>query len=80
MKIPRDVDYKKIKKLLKKLNYLEIKQVGSHVRFENTDLKHRITIPKHNPIKLGTLNNILNDLTKNNNLNKEEILNIIKSL
>ncbi len=35
---------------------------------------HQITIPAHNPVKIGTLNNILRDVALHFNLSKDELL------
>jgi len=61
MKIPRDVSAQQLIRMLSKLGYSQTRQVGSHIRL--TIIKERnsfhITIPNHNPIKIGTLNGIL---------------------
>lgn len=64
MKIPRDLDADELIKLLKKKYGYEItRQVGSHIRLTTT-LKgeHHITIPRHNFLKIGTINGILSDI------------------
>lgn len=63
MKLPRDIDAKGLIKALNKVGYQETRQVGSHIRLSitiNTN-QFNITIPNHNPIKIGTLNNILKE-------------------
>ena len=65
-KIPRDISGQKLSGLLKKYGYEIKRQSGSHLRLV-TNLKgveHKITIPNHNPIKIGTLNNIVNDISE----------------
>jgi len=63
-KIPRDISGRKLTKLLEKYGYQITRETASHIRlisnFKNKE--HKITVPDHNPIKIGTLNNILNDL------------------
>ena len=75
-KIPRGVSGKKLAKLLKKYGYKINRKTGSHLRlvsnYKNTD--HKITIPDHNPIKIGTLNNILNDVSEYLGISKEELI------
>ncbi len=75
-KIPRGVSGKKLAKLLKKYGYRVNRKTGSHLRlvsnYKNTD--HKITIPDHNPIKIGTLNNILNDVSEYLGISKEELI------
>jgi predicted RNA binding protein YcfA (HicA-like mRNA interferase family) len=38
------------------------RQTGSHIRLTTTDEAHHITIPNHNPIKVGTPRSILRDI------------------
>ena len=55
MKIPQNVKGKELIKRLQILGYEVTRQVGSHVRLSTEkDGKHSITIPNHNPIKVGT--------------------------
>lgn len=79
MKIPRDISGEDILKKLKKIGYEKTKQTGSHIKLtKKLNIgEHNITIPNHNPIKIGTLNNIINDLSENLKLNKEEIYKIL---
>lgn len=35
---------------------------------------YHITIPNHNPIKIGTINKILKDIADHNNISKEELI------
>nr|WP_275983393.1 type II toxin-antitoxin system HicA family toxin [Chroococcidiopsis sp. CCMEE 29] len=37
--------------------------------------EHHLTIPAHDPIKIGTLNAILRDIENHFNLEREELLN-----
>lgn len=76
MKIPRNVSADVLIRALKKLGYTVTRQKGSHVRLTlSTPQKtHHITIPKHDPIKIGTLNNILNDLSAFHKIDKSELI------
>lgn len=60
MRIPRDISGQKLIKLLKPLGYQQTRQVGSLIRL-TTDQHgtHHITVPNHNPIKVGTLSSII---------------------
>jgi hypothetical protein len=40
-------------------------------------MNFHITIPNHSPIKLGTLNAILNEVSTNININKQEIIDLL---
>jgi predicted RNA binding protein YcfA (HicA-like mRNA interferase family) len=75
-KIPRDIGANELIKLLGKMySYKPTRQTGSHIRL-TTDLpsQHHITIPNHNPVKLGTLSAILNDVAVHLKKTKQEII------
>ncbi|MDQ3021574.1 MAG: type II toxin-antitoxin system HicA family toxin [Bacteroidota bacterium] len=76
MKLPRDISAGDLIKILHKIGYEVTRQKGSHIRltYSNDNLSHHITIPNHNPIKIGTLNNILKDLSDFLKKSKDEIL------
>lgn len=77
MKVPRDVDGDRLVKALKKLGYEKTRQSGSHIRLTRIidNNETHITIPNHDPIKIGTLNNILKDVSEELNITKEELIN-----
>jgi len=55
-------------------------QRGSHVRLEkstNTGL-HKITIPNHNPIAKGTLNDIITKVSIWTQIPKDKLIEMIK--
>ena len=76
MKIPRDLGGEELANLLKKYGYQVTRQTGSHIRLTTT-LKgeHHITVPRHKPLKVGTLNNILKDVALHLKLAKEVMVN-----
>jgi len=75
MRIPRNVDGKTLIKKLKPLGYQVTRQVGSHIRLTTeTNGVHKITIPNHNPIKVGTLSAILNQISIHHKITKDELL------
>lgn len=76
MKLPRDISSTDLIKILNKLGYEVSRQKGSHIRLtlRKVDSSHHITIPNHNPVKIGTLNSILKDLSAIFKLSKDEIL------
>ena len=79
MKVPRDVSADKLVKGLIKLGYSITRQKGSHIRLtlESDNKTHHITIPNHNPIKIGTLNNIINDLAAFHKIEKHEMISTL---
>ena len=61
-------------KSLKHFEYAVTRQTGSHIRLSTQQNgQHHITIPNHNPIKIGTLSAILADIAVHFNKTKEEI-------
>jgi predicted RNA binding protein YcfA (HicA-like mRNA interferase family) len=75
MKLPRNISAIELVSSLKKLGYEVSRQKGSHIRLTTLSKgEHHLTIPNHNPIKLGTLSSILNDVALHFKLSKEETI------
>ncbi len=76
MKIPRDVNSDKLIKLLDKFGYSVTRQTGSHIRLTSSlkGKEHHITIPSEKSLKIGTLNNIINDITNYLEIDKKELI------
>lgn len=78
MKTPRSLTGRDLMRSLKKLGYLPTRQSGSHIRLSTlVNGEHHITIPDHNPLKIGTLSAILNDVALHHGLNKATLINMI---
>lgn len=61
-------------KKLKKYGY-SITQTGSHMRLTTNIIgEHHITIPAHNPLKVGTFNNIVKNISLYLNISKEVLI------
>jgi predicted RNA binding protein YcfA (HicA-like mRNA interferase family) len=75
MKLPRDLSGNDLAKALSKFGYELDHQTGSHIRLK-TELEgtHTVTIPAHSPLKLGTLNSILNEIAHHLKLSKSELV------
>ena len=76
MKLPRDIGGEKHASLLARFGYRETHRTGSHIKL-TTKLKgieHHLTIPAHNPVKVGTLNSIINDLVSYLEMDKESLI------
>ncbi len=75
-KIPRDISGREMAKLIKIYGYNIVKEKGSHIRLLSKckGSEHKITIPDHKQIKIGTLNNILNDIGSYLKLSKEQLI------
>ncbi|NJL10619.1 MAG: type II toxin-antitoxin system HicA family toxin, partial [Calothrix sp. SM1_7_51] len=51
------------------------RQTGSHIRLTTQfNGEHHITIPYHDPLKIGTLNAILQDVAGHLNLTRDELI------
>jgi predicted RNA binding protein YcfA (HicA-like mRNA interferase family) len=75
MKLPRDLSGVDLTKKLKVLGYTVTRQAGSHIRLTtNLNGEHHITVPEHDPLKVGTLSGILNDIASHHKISKEELL------
>jgi predicted RNA binding protein YcfA (HicA-like mRNA interferase family) len=75
LKLPRDLSGEDLAKALVRFEYVVDRQTGSHIRL-TTQLngEHHITVPAHDPLKLGTLSAILRDIADHFDLNREELL------
>ena len=63
MKLPRGVSADRLIRALKLLGYVVIRQHGSHVRLRHPGPPvSTIIVPKHNPIKTGTLHSLLSEV------------------
>lgn len=75
MKLPRDINAHQLIKHLKPLGYLVTRQTGSHIRLTTLqEGEHHITIPNHDPIKIGTLSAILSDIAAHFNKTKDDLI------
>jgi predicted RNA binding protein YcfA (HicA-like mRNA interferase family) len=76
MKLPRDLRGAELIKLLcKHFGYRRVNQEGSHVILETGEPRqHRISVPDHAPLRIGTLNAILRAIATVKGVEKEDIL------
>ena len=76
MRVPRDLDGKKLIRRLRKLGYEQTRQSGSHVRLTRAsdEGEHHITVPLHSALRVGTLNSILNDVASHLGIGKDELI------
>ncbi len=74
-KIPRDITGNELSKIIGQFGYQITRQTGSHIRLTTMENGiHHVTIPNHNPLKIGTLSNILSDVADHFQLTKKEIV------
>jgi predicted RNA binding protein YcfA (HicA-like mRNA interferase family) len=75
MKVPRDIDSHQLIKLLYKFSYEPTRQSGSHIRLTTQQNgQHHITIPHHDPLKIGTLNAILTEVAQHLGIPKQDLV------
>jgi predicted RNA binding protein YcfA (HicA-like mRNA interferase family) len=78
VKLPRDISGKDLIKALSRLDYKVTRQTGSHVRLTTQrDGEHNITVPAHDPIKVGTLNAILKEVSEHTNLSRNKLVELL---
>jgi len=66
VKLPRDLTGEQLAGRLAAFGYTVVRQTGSHMRLVSTHMKHehKITIPNHAPLKVGTLAALLADVAE----------------
>lgn len=76
MKLPRNLNGNDLVRcLVKNWKYRIVHQVGSHVVLETDPPAHqRISVPAHNPLRVGTLNAILRTIAVHKGVSKADIL------
>jgi predicted RNA binding protein YcfA (HicA-like mRNA interferase family) len=74
-KLPRDVTGDALVKAFMRIGYQWVRQTGSHVRLKGGRTgEEPLTVPRHNPIKVGTLNSILDDAASQTGMSREQLL------
>lgn len=77
-RLPRDLDAKSLIKALAELEYVVVRQSGSHIRVRtDRNGEHQETIPHHSPLKIGTLNAILTNIARHHGLSRRELLALL---
>jgi predicted RNA binding protein YcfA (HicA-like mRNA interferase family) len=76
MKLPRDLGGEELAALLDKYGYKITRQTGSHMRLTSTSkgFEHHITIPRHKPLRVGTLSNIVNEIAAYLEIERQELV------
>ena len=75
MRLPRDLSGEDLAQALPVLGYTVTRQTGSHMRLTTLERgEHHVTIPKRDPLRVGTLAGILADVAEHFELTREELL------
>ena len=79
MKVPRDLGGEELARLLGQFGYQVTRQVGTHLRLTSSirGPEHHITIPRHAPLKIGTLNSILKDTAAYLEMDRQQLIDAI---
>jgi predicted RNA binding protein YcfA (HicA-like mRNA interferase family) len=76
MKLPRDLSGIALADhLCRRWEYIKVNQVGSHIILQTqTSMPHRIAIPAHKSLRIGTLNSILRDVAAHKQVDRDAVL------
>jgi predicted RNA binding protein YcfA (HicA-like mRNA interferase family) len=78
VKLPRDLSGSDLAKALSKLGYSITRQTGSHIRLTTQQNgEHHLTVPAHNPLKIGTISAILREIEAHFEIDRETLLEIL---
>ena len=80
MRLPRDLSGDDLAKSLAQFGYAVTRQKGSHMRLTTViPTEHHITIPRHDPLRIGTLAGILDAVAVHLGMTRDELLQAIQS-
>ena len=75
MKLPRDLSGVELARALSGIGYRITRQTGSHLRLTlEIPTQHHLTVPAHDPLKVGTLSAILADVAAHLKISREDLL------
>ena len=78
MRLPRDISGEDFARRLSVLEYRVTRQTGSHLRLTTDRLgEHHLTIPRHDPLKIGTLNSILRDIADHHEMDRDRLVDLL---
>jgi predicted RNA binding protein YcfA (HicA-like mRNA interferase family) len=78
MKLPRGVSANRLIRALERLGYTVVRQRGSHVRlFHNAAPVHSISVPFHDPLKIGTFHGILAEAAHTQSISIRDMLDLL---
>jgi predicted RNA binding protein YcfA (HicA-like mRNA interferase family) len=76
VKLPRDISGREVAAaLIDRWGYTQVNQKGSHIILQTeTPRHHRLSVPDHRPLRIGTLNAILRAVAATKGVSREEIV------
>ena len=78
MKLPRGVSAVRLIRALERLGYAVVRRKGSHARLRHQGPPpHSITVPLHDPLKIGTLHGILAEIAAARSTSVEALADLL---
>lgn len=78
MKLPRSVSGDDLNNALGRIGYHPTRQTGSHIRLTYLGPpEHHVTVPNHNPIRVGTLSAILSEIAERRKISKDQLVTLL---
>lgn len=75
MRLPRNVSGQRLADSLRILGYAVTRQRGDHLRLTTQqEGEHHVSIPLHDPLRIGTFANVLSDIAAHFDLTRDELL------
>jgi predicted RNA binding protein YcfA (HicA-like mRNA interferase family) len=76
VKLPRDLSGRQlVAALIRHWDYRQVNQVGSHIILQtNEPSSHRIAVPAHDALRIGTLNAILRSVAQAKGVSREAVI------
>jgi predicted RNA binding protein YcfA (HicA-like mRNA interferase family) len=75
LRLPRDLSGDDLARALAAFGYTVTRQTGSHLRLTTQECgEHHVTIPRHSPLRMGTLSEILGEVASHRHLARAELV------
>jgi predicted RNA binding protein YcfA (HicA-like mRNA interferase family) len=76
VKLPRDLSGRDLANvLMRRWGYRQVHQAGSHIILQTEDpMHHRLSVPDHQTLRIGTLNAILRSVAEAKRIRREDII------
>ena len=80
MKVPRDLSGAQLVKFLcRDWGYRVVHQEGSHIILQtDAPLHQRLSVPNHNPLRVGTLNSIVRAISAHKGVERQKLLEALR--
>jgi predicted RNA binding protein YcfA (HicA-like mRNA interferase family) len=80
MKVPRDLSGAQLVKVLcRDWQYRVVHQEGSHIILQtDTPTHQRLSVPNHNPLRVGTLNGIVRAVSAHKSVERQHLLEALR--